>query len=148
MCKQPVGWAEPVQFQQGGQGGPAGTAGAYPGGDRVRGFVVENPSQPHRSRTGPPRLPTGDNDSDVGTLARAKAVADPHLCPGPGLVAHAAQLGSVVEMWMLAVGAAAASPAQEHRALLAYATHRWPARDMGRCPGRAATTGPRDVSVW
>ena len=143
-----MGWAEPVQLQQGGQGGPAGTAGAYPGGDRVRGFVVENPSQPHRSRTGPPRLPAGDNDGDVGMLARAEAVADPHLRPAPGLVAHAAQLGGVVEMRMLAVGAAAASPAQEHRALVAYATHRRAARDMGWCPGRAATTGPRDMSVW
>jgi hypothetical protein len=53
----------------------------------------------------------------------------------------------VVEVWMLAAGAAAASPAQEHRALLAYATHRWPARVSG-CPGRVATTGPRDMSVW
>jgi hypothetical protein len=86
-----------------------------------------------------PAVRSSDNDSDIGTLTRAEAVTDPHLRPAPGLVPHAAQLGGVVKVWMLAVGAAAASPAQEHRALLAHATHRWPARDRGQCPGRGTS---------
>ncbi|HYZ52631.1 MAG TPA: hypothetical protein VE733_03865, partial [Streptosporangiaceae bacterium] len=53
-----------------------------------------------------PAVRSSDNDSDIGTLTRAEAVTDPHLRPAPGLVPHAAQLGGVVKVWMLAVGAA------------------------------------------
>ena len=128
-----------MQLQEGGEGGPAGAAGACPGSDRVGGLSVENPSKPHRPGPGPPSPRAGDNDGDVGTLARAKAAADAHLRRVPGLVAHAAQLGGVVEVRMFTVGAAAASPAQEHGALLACATHRRAAR--ARRSPRRGTTG-------
>ena len=127
-CRIPAGAgrAEPVQRQQCGRGGVTGAAPMPRRRSRRSRLVVEDPAQPHRSRTAPPG-PREERDGDVGAFAGAEAVADPYRRRRLTCSRRRLQVSGVVQLGVCTVAAAAAAAAQDHGALLVHAGHRGPA---------------------